>query len=70
MRFRCLARSLVRPGGAKVGHEPGRVSRSVSGITAALILGVSRAIGETMIVAIVAGGTGRCSDLTRFRAQP
>jgi len=31
---------------------------AVSGISAALILGVSRAIGETMIVAIVAGGTG------------
>jgi phosphate transport system permease protein len=31
---------------------------AVSGITASLILGVSRAIGETMIVAIVAGGTG------------
>jgi phosphate transport system permease protein len=31
---------------------------AVSGIVAALILGVSRAIGETMIVAIVAGGTG------------
>jgi phosphate transport system permease protein len=31
---------------------------AVSGITAALILGISRAIGETMIVAIVAGGTG------------
>lgn len=31
---------------------------AVSGITAALILGLSRAIGETMIVAIVAGGTG------------
>jgi phosphate transport system permease protein len=31
---------------------------AVSGITAAFILGVSRAIGETMIVAIVAGGTG------------
>lgn len=31
---------------------------AVSGITAAMILGVSRAIGETMIVAIVAGGTG------------
>ena len=31
---------------------------AVSGITAALILGVSRAIGETMIVAMVAGGTG------------
>jgi phosphate transport system permease protein len=31
---------------------------AVSGITAALILGLSRAIGETMIVAIVGGGTG------------
>jgi phosphate transport system permease protein len=31
---------------------------AISGITAALILGISRAIGETMIVAIVAGGTG------------
>jgi phosphate transport system permease protein len=31
---------------------------AVSGISAALILGISRAIGETMIVAIVAGGTG------------
>ncbi len=31
---------------------------AVSGITAAMILGASRAIGETMIVAIVAGGTG------------
>ena len=29
---------------------------AVSGITAALILGISRAIGETMIVAIAAGG--------------
>lgn len=31
---------------------------AVSGITAAFILGVSRAIGETMVVAIAAGGTG------------
>jgi phosphate transport system permease protein len=31
---------------------------AVSGIMAALLLGVSRAIGETMIVAIAAGGTG------------
>lgn len=31
---------------------------AVSGIMAALILGISRAIGETMIVAIAAGGTG------------
>jgi phosphate transport system permease protein len=34
------------------------VPAAVSGITAAVILGISRAIGETMIVAIVAGGTG------------
>lgn len=31
---------------------------AVSGIVAALILGVSRAIGETMVVAIAAGATG------------
>jgi phosphate transport system permease protein len=31
---------------------------SISGVVAALILGVSRAIGETMVVAIAAGGTG------------
>ncbi len=34
------------------------VPAAVSGIMAALILGVSRAIGETMIVSIAAGGTG------------
>jgi phosphate transport system permease protein len=34
------------------------VPASVSGIAAALILGVSRAIGETMIVAIAAGAVG------------
>jgi phosphate transport system permease protein len=31
---------------------------AVSGIAAAVILGVSRAVGETMIVAMAAGGTG------------
>jgi phosphate transport system permease protein len=31
---------------------------AISGVVAALIIGVSRAIGETMIVAIAAGGTG------------
>ena len=31
---------------------------AVSGIVAAVILGISRAIGETMVVAIAAGGTG------------
>jgi phosphate transport system permease protein len=34
------------------------VPASVSGIAAALILGLSRAIGETMVVAIAAGATG------------
>lgn len=34
------------------------VPAAVSGIVAALILGVSRAIGETMVVAVAAGGTG------------
>jgi phosphate transport system permease protein len=31
---------------------------AISGVVAALILGISRAIGETMVVAIAAGGTG------------
>jgi phosphate transport system permease protein len=46
--------------GARRRATSGRVvfPAAVSGITASLILGVSRAIGETMIVAIVAGGTG------------
>ncbi len=34
------------------------VPAAISGIVAALILGMSRAIGETMIVAIAAGATG------------
>jgi phosphate transport system permease protein len=34
---------------------------AVSGIVAALILGISRAIGETMVVAIAAGATGNSS---------
>ena len=34
------------------------IPAAVSGIMASLILGVSRAIGETMVVAIAAGGTG------------
>ncbi len=34
------------------------IPAAISGIVAALILGFSRAIGETMIVAIAAGGTG------------
>jgi phosphate transport system permease protein len=31
---------------------------AISGIVAALILGLSRAIGETLVVAMAAGGTG------------
>ncbi len=34
------------------------VPASISGITTAVILGVSRAIGETMVVLMVAGGAG------------
>ena len=34
------------------------IPAAVSGIVAALILGISRAIGETMVVAIAAGATG------------
>lgn len=37
------------------------VPAALSGIIAAIVLGVSRAIGETMIVAIAAGGTPRAS---------
>ncbi len=34
------------------------VPAAVSGVVAALIVGLARAIGETMVVAVVAGGTG------------
>ena len=34
---------------------------AISGIVAALILGISRAVGETMVVAIAAGGSGNAS---------
>jgi phosphate transport system permease protein len=34
---------------------------AISGIVAALILGISRALGETMVVAIAAGATGAAS---------
>ena len=40
---------------------------AVSGIVAALILGISRAMGETMVVAIAAGGTGGRSDFNLLR---
>ena len=53
------------PRGVATGSAHGAARRparrrpaAVSGIVAALIIGVSRAIGETMIVAIAAGGTG------------
>jgi phosphate transport system permease protein len=42
---------------------------AISGIVASLIIGVSRAIGETMVVAIAAGGTGG-SALTIDPTQP
>jgi phosphate transport system permease protein len=42
---------------------------AISGIVASLIIGVSRAIGETMVVAIAAGGTGG-SALTLDPSQP
>jgi phosphate transport system permease protein len=34
---------------------------AISGVAAALILGISRALGETMVVAIAAGATGNAS---------
>lgn len=42
------------------------IPAAISGIVASMILAVSRAIGETMIVAIVAGGTGG----SPFRLNP
>ncbi|MDQ3954307.1 MAG: ABC transporter permease subunit, partial [Actinomycetota bacterium] len=42
---------------------------AISGIVASLIIGISRAIGETMVVAIAAGGTGG-SALTLDPSQP
>lgn len=42
---------------------------AVSGIAAAFILGISRAVGETMVVAIAAGGTGG-SSFTLDPTQP
>ena len=37
------------------------VPAAISGIVAALILGISRALGETMVVAIAAGATGQAT---------
>jgi phosphate transport system permease protein len=42
---------------------------AISGIVAALILGISRAIGETMVVAIAAGATGN-ADRTLDPLEP
>jgi phosphate transport system permease protein len=50
---------------------------ALSGIIAAIVLGISRAVGETMIVTIAAGGTPRSSwnpaegmqTMTAFIAQ-
>lgn len=42
---------------------------AISGIVASLILGISRAIGETMVVAMVAGGTGG-SSMTLDPTEP
>ncbi len=42
------------------------IPAAVSGLVAAFIIGVSRAIGETMVVAIAAGGSGNA----RFNLDP
>jgi phosphate transport system permease protein len=42
------------------------VPAALSGIVAAIVLGVSRAVGETMVVAIAAGGSGG----SQFTADP
>ena len=61
--MRAVPRSLREASyglGAKRWHTSLRVvfPAAISGIVAAMILGVSRAIGETMVVAIAAGATG------------
>ena len=43
---------------------------AVSGIMASLILGFSRALGETMVVAIAAGATGGAPRGTGTRSSP
>ena len=56
---RFAARGLLRPRRA-AGHDrdAGRRAGGHLGIVAAMILGISRAIGETMVVAIAAGASG------------
>lgn len=61
--LRAVPRSLREASyglGAKKRHTSLRVvfPAAISGVVAGLILGVSRAIGETMVVAIAAGATG------------
>lgn len=61
--MRAVPRSLREASyglGAKKWHTSLRIvfPAALSGIVAALILGLSRAIGETMVVAIAAGATG------------
>ena len=46
------------------------VPAAVSGIVAALILGVSRAIGETMVVAIAAGAPAAAAVQRRNPLEP
>ena len=73
----------LRDGAYALGSSPATVTRKVvfpaalSGIVAAIILGVSRALGETMIVVVAAGSTARLTadpregmqTLTSFIAQ-
>jgi phosphate transport system permease protein len=56
--------NALREAAYGIGARKGTVARrvvfpaAISGIMASLILGISRAIGETMVVAIAAGATG------------
>jgi phosphate transport system permease protein len=73
----------LRDGAYALGATPATVTRTVvfpaaiSGIVASVILGISRALGETMIVVIAAGSTARLTGdprqgmqtLTSFVAQ-
>ena len=73
----------LRDGAYALGSSPATVTRKVvfpaalSGIVASVILGISRALGETMIVVVAAGSTARLSldptegmqTLTSFIAQ-
>ena len=45
-------------------HAQGRAARRLAGIVSAVLLGVSRAIGETMIVVMAAG---QAANLTATR---